>query len=86
MVQSCFVGKECTEDDLSVKLAESLFDAIVLVLSSAVAGDDAVCMFLMSAFATNQEFGANAEHADGVSESVKNFLREKAIYPRPAFS
>ena len=80
MVQSCIVGKECTEEDLSAKLAASPFDVIVLILSAAVADGDAVRGFLMSASATNQKFGAKTKQAEGVSESVKNLVAEKAIY------
>ena len=80
MVQSCIVGKECTEEDLSAKLAASPFDVIVLILSAAVADGDTVHQFPMAAYANNKRFGARAGKAVGGNASLKNLLKEKAIY------
>ena len=52
MMQTCIVGRQCEPNELDFCLTVSPFDVVVLVLSAAVADDDPVREFLMSASRT----------------------------------
>ena len=52
MMQTCIVGRQCEPNELDSCLTVSPFDVVVLVLSAAVADDDPVREFLMSASRT----------------------------------
>ena len=71
MLQTCIVGKQCEPGELRIKLTASPFDVVVLVLSAAVADDDPVRDFPISA-ATIIKYGSY--------RSTEGLIEEKHVY------
>ena len=71
MVQTCIVGNQCEPRELSIKLTASHFDVVVLVVSAAVADDDPVREFLLSA--------SNIFPSDSHSVSLHNTYDTKGL-------